>query len=213
MFSIKISPGLTFAGILVYRPPDSASAHLSRLGDITADLSLRHANFTVLDDFNAHMDNVDCTLALQLADILGGGLNLTQLVSAPTHRAGHTLDLIFSNDSTLRVDVPQPLTWSDHWLVPFSLARSSCKHFARLAYVKRRNWRKVSPESMSPTLQNTSPSLTSDPSTDASTFNEWVIASLDTITPIKTLKLARKKPSAPWFSSELRSEKSACQKA
>lgn len=119
-FCIITSPASSIAGVLAYRSPGTPSGQLLELCDIIPDLSLRHANFIVLGDFNVHMDSGNCSLATQLADTLKG-LNLVLKVCAPTHNAGLMLDLIFTNDPTLKVEAPIPLTWSDHWLVPFSL--------------------------------------------------------------------------------------------
>lgn len=119
-FSIETPHSATVAGLLVYRPPDSESAELIELYDLIADLSLRYANFIVLGDFNVHVDNVKCPLAVQLLDSLLG-LNLPQLVTLPTHKAGHVLDLIFTNILTLKVADPEPVLWSDHYLIFFFL--------------------------------------------------------------------------------------------
>lgn len=79
-------------------------------------------------------------------------------------------------------------------------------------YEERRNWRKVSPETLGPVLLADPLELFGDPIRDVATFNNWVSSALDRVAPLKTMKLARIKPSAPWFSAELRLEKSKCKK-
>ena len=58
-------------------------------------------------------------------------MGLSQCVIGPTHEKGHTLDLAFSTGLGLDVEglIVTPLSWSDHFLVKFSLLASSslCK--------------------------------------------------------------------------------------
>lgn len=43
------------------------------------------------------------------------------MVTGPTHIAGHTLDLIFTDATNLVVDTPAVQVWTDHLSVDFHL--------------------------------------------------------------------------------------------
>lgn len=78
------------------------------------------------------------------------GNNLPQLVKFPTHKAGHTHDLIFSNIRSLKMEVPKLVVWSDHFLIPFyfNLAKPDLPECAR--YFLKRNWKKLTAEYLVP---------------------------------------------------------------
>jgi hypothetical protein len=51
--------------------------------------------FLIIGDFNLHVDDSENSYATQFLSLLDS-CNLTQLVNFPTHRCGHTLDLIIT---------------------------------------------------------------------------------------------------------------------
>jgi len=75
-----------------------------------------------VSDLNIHLDVVDDRDTRRLAERLDT-FGLSQLVSVPTHRDGHTLDAVITRaDSALPVvDVRPSDEYSDHSLVLFQL--------------------------------------------------------------------------------------------
>ena len=55
-------------------------------------------NFLLAGDFNIHIDSVENREAANFRDLLAA-TDMIQHVKVPTHDAGHTLDLIITNNS------------------------------------------------------------------------------------------------------------------
>ncbi|KAF7243612.1 Carbamoyl-phosphate synthase [ammonia], mitochondrial, partial [Varanus komodoensis] len=98
---------------------------LPELTEIVLDLVLKTPRMLVLGDFNLHAKTV-LTGAAQdfMASMMAMGLS--QHVIGPTHKCGHTLDLVFltgQEEGDLRVKnlCLTPLSWSDHFLMRFEL--------------------------------------------------------------------------------------------
>ena len=94
MLSVSV-PGQSLVLASVYRPPGSCSmAFLDEFMSFVAFLSSIKNQFIIVGDFNIHVDvhGGDGLKFLMLID----ALNLDQLVTAPTHLYGHTLDLMLS---------------------------------------------------------------------------------------------------------------------
>lgn len=139
--------------------------------------SILFSNYTVLGDFNLHVDDPSCVQAWQLVSSLAGA-NLTQYVGAPTHNAGHTLDLVFSNIQALKMDVPRQLAWTDHCLIPlFFRLGKPILHVSSHSFLKR-NWKNLTEESLRPVLQSSLPGLSKDPNTDALALDKWIAAAV-----------------------------------
>ena len=76
----------------------------------------------IVGDFNYHMDDNSVQAAKRFADLIDS-VNLCQLVNSPTHRNGHTLDLIITRATeNLVQDVNvHPEFYSDHRVITCSL--------------------------------------------------------------------------------------------
>lgn len=76
--------------------------------------------FLLLGDFNYHIElPQDPNTEALLANLQSLGLDL--IVHSPTHVAGHTLDPIFTNSSLIKFEFSTQVTWSDHFVLTFSL--------------------------------------------------------------------------------------------
>ena len=78
VFTLKLSPLYMLSGALIYRPPGSAAEILSSLPDIIASYVVSSSNFTLLGDFNLHLDNDSCQDAASLIQDLAA-LQLRQV--------------------------------------------------------------------------------------------------------------------------------------
>lgn len=108
-FSFKIANCLAFKGALVYRPPGrNKNSFLALLNTLLETCALED-NFTILGDFNFHLDmDSDPNTISPLDTMTLAGLN--QRVKGPIHLAGHTLDGIFSNYNALKIKQILPLS-------------------------------------------------------------------------------------------------------
>ena len=84
---------------IVYRPPRSRvnntamSVFLNEMTYFLTSLAVRPGELLVTGDFNIHVDDTNDPNSRRFLDILDS-LNLVQHVTEPTHKAGHTLDLV-----------------------------------------------------------------------------------------------------------------------
>ena len=79
-------------------------------------------NIYIFGDFNIHFEKSDDPSTRKFKDLLDE-LNLQQTIAVPTHKAGHTLDLLLMRDSLSESPVPSVLDMalSDHFLIQFNL--------------------------------------------------------------------------------------------
>ncbi|XP_062823493.1 UPF0538 protein C2orf76 homolog isoform X1 [Anolis carolinensis] len=133
-------------------------------------------------------------------------MGLTQVISRPTHQAGHTLDLVFIVDGgTVRVEEQNilPLSWSDHHLICVSFAVSSNLRRGGGPTKMVRPRRLMDPDGLLRSLGDLPVLETGDPvDVLADRYNSELARALDTIAPERPLSL-RRATSTPWFTEEL----------
>ena len=73
-------------------------------------------------DFNYHYEKTEKSDVISLAD-LTSSYGLSQIVSGPTHKLGHTLDLLFVNKHEFDLQVRQPESYNlgDHYPLFFEI--------------------------------------------------------------------------------------------
>ena len=119
---------------LIYRPPNIDELHDKKILAYLQSLNCS-SNITILGDLNLPDVCWDgyCGISSSSQSYvdLAYDLNLTQLVSHPTHRAGNILDVILTNTEVLHdvkilSDLPFSLQ-SDHFMVLFSIITQNFK--------------------------------------------------------------------------------------
>jgi len=114
----------TFVTIVVYRPGGEpvSSQFFDELAAVPEQVAAYSCPVVVTGDLNLQLDVVGGNDPRRLQEVLDT-FGLCQSVSVPTHKDGHTLDVIIS-----RADLPQPTIdirpcdeYSDHSLVLFKL--------------------------------------------------------------------------------------------
>ena len=91
----------TFRFVVIYRVPPSdvnklqKSLFVEQLADYLELAATLLGKLILIGDFNVHWDSVDDSEDVKLATLLDS-YNLVQHVTGPTHKAGHTLDLVIS---------------------------------------------------------------------------------------------------------------------
>ena len=113
---------------IIYRPPPSkrngftSSLFFQQFGDLVDSIVIRKESVVILGDLNFHLDNINEPESNRLKDVLFSA-GLMQHVVGPTHRSGHTLDVVITGESdniVKNVTVSNPLI-SDHSAVHFLL--------------------------------------------------------------------------------------------
>ena len=111
--------------IVVYRPPPSprnglkTSDFLAEFDELVKELSTRSFKVLLLGDFNVHVDTPAKPDSVQfLSSIDEAGLQ--QHVRGPTHRCGHSLDLVISRTSDtsfVKSCLVNNNAYSDHYII------------------------------------------------------------------------------------------------
>lgn len=210
VFQLVFQESPTYRGAVVYHPPgENKQVFCTSLLEALAPHILLADYFFLGGDFNHHLEdisNTDTRSLLAAMDSLGLG----PMVSGPTHRAGHTLDMIFSNIAEPDVKQPLDLTWTDHALLNLSF-QQSIHNYASIAQVHTgRAWKKINPEVFKLHFNPPGEEEKSDANRALEKWEATLCKAFDAIAPIKTLKNNRKRAPAPWHSAGLKEEKGQC---
>ena len=107
--AFRCKPPLSLTVLLIYRPPPQPKlVFFSEINDLLTTICATSAKVLVLGDINIHVDNPSCHSASEFLQLLDG-LDLQQHVNGPTHKKGHTLDLVITNFTpinNLKVHIP-----------------------------------------------------------------------------------------------------------
>ena len=207
---------LNFQMVLIYRPPPSTKNKLTipmffddfhKLLDTLDDYYQRPV--ILAGDFNLHLDNPQDSNVSRFLDILDS-VNLLQHITTPTHKRGHTLDLLISRaEENLVHDIKVlPDIYSDHRVITSTLNYSKppiTDVLVTYRAVKNIDYNK---------LQSDIAELFPNPDafdglrleTLVTTYHESLSSTYDKYAPIITRSI-KYRPHAPWFTNELRNEK------
>ncbi|KAM9413381.1 uncharacterized protein ACWYII_013420 [Salvelinus alpinus] len=203
--------------LIIYRPPGSLGEFINELDALISSFPEDGSPLTVLGDFNLPTSTFDSFLSASFFPLLSS-FDLTLSPSPPTHKAGNTLDLIFTRCCSSTNLIATPLQVSDHYLVSFSLSLSSItSHTAPTRMVSRRpNLRSLSPATLSSSILSSLPSAQTfsnlSPDSASSTLLSSLSASFDSLCPLSS-RPARSSPPAPWLDDSLRAHRTGLRAA
>ena len=199
--------------VTIYRPPPSKKNRVTptiffnEFSTLLEMLTLAPGYLLINGDFNFHMDVPTDTSTSAFDDLLESA-GLKQHVVGPTHRSGHTLDLIIDRQDdtvlssfTTLSDLP-----SDHYAVLCSVAFS--KPAASKSQHKQRHLKDIDLDAFKADIIK-SPLLsehTSDPNKLADPYNSELRQLLDKHAPEMSRSITLR-PHAPWYSAKLRDSK------
>lgn len=164
----------------------------------------------MLGDFNFHLEILTDPDSANLLDLMICA-ELDQRVIGATHKAGHTLDHIFTNNIHLEFTDLLPVVWSDHKAVLFKLSppeKSYTKPATKLTAC--RAWNKVKAEEAQELLTPSLPHLPINLDDATHTYNNWLEEIGDKLAPQKNIRYNMARPSSPWYTLELKEKKLAC---
>ncbi|KAJ1186154.1 hypothetical protein NDU88_002937 [Pleurodeles waltl] len=211
LFKIAFSHQFTFSGLLIYRPPGCDSVFRATLPEYISIEALGCANFNVVGDLNLHLDCPSLpTIRSFLADL--EALQLSQMITFPTHKGGHILDPFFTNLEGLRVLGSSQLVWTDHMLVKMACSLSDSPFVSQDRFVLKRHWNKLSLEDFYHQLEKAPLGPLTEVDCGYDSFCEWISGALDSLIPMCWSKCHRKEPS-PWYDTSLASLKRVCRQA
>ncbi|KAM9552819.1 uncharacterized protein ACWYII_034841 [Salvelinus alpinus] len=203
--------------LIIYRPPGSLGEFINELDALISSFPEDGSPLTVLGDFNLPTSTFDSFLSASFFPLLSS-FDLTLSPSPPTHKAGNTLDLIFTRCCSSTNLIATPLQVSDPYLVSFSLSLSSItSHTAPTRMVSRRpNLRSLSPATLSSSILSSLPSAQTfsnlSPDSASSTLLSSLSASFDSLCPLSS-RPARSSPPAPWLDDSLRAHRTGLRAA
>ncbi|KAK6174194.1 hypothetical protein SNE40_017515 [Patella caerulea] len=132
--------------VAIYRPPNSSLTNFfADFSEYYETLILKSGHLIITGDFNIHVDILSDPVLEKFKDLLQS-FGLSQHVISPTHRQGHTLDLVITQiDDTLsleRLYVKDPCL-SDHNAVHFSLPPDNRPLSAKPVSIQCRKYKSI----------------------------------------------------------------------
>ena len=198
--------------IIIYRPPPSkvnnlrTSMFFKEFCTFLEQVIILSGNILIAGDFNFHVDNTRNSDTITFNKILES-FNLQQHVNEPTHKQGHTLDLIITrNEDKLVNDIKihDPVI-SDHMSVHCTLQLQK----PQLQQTEINNYRKLNDINMSSFNQDLEV-LNFDDDYDLpiliDKYENTLKETLQKHAPLKR-RLITIRPSSPWYNEEIGKEK------
>uniref|UniRef100_A0A8C4TH24 Reverse transcriptase domain-containing protein n=2 Tax=Erpetoichthys calabaricus TaxID=27687 RepID=A0A8C4TH24_ERPCA len=169
----------------------------------------------IVGDFNFHVDN-QCDQKVKEFMNLLDSFDLRQLVNQPTHKAGHTLDLVITKG--LKVDIKQVIDTglSDHFLLLFNIEimieNTHEKHIVKKRFFDSSATLKLTNILTNQSVYSANYNSEENVNSKVERFNTKVRAAVDIVAPEKTVK----KSSSiviPWKTQRVSDLKRTCRRA
>ena len=205
--------------LVVYRPPPSKANKLTSrifLDEFSILVEVLGAtaggHLIITGDFNFHVDDACNRDAVNFLDLLESA-DLEQRVIGPTHKRGHTLDLVIvRQDESLLYGSPEVLNYShtisDHNAIlctvhiPRPCVTKKTLHYRDLRHMDIDSWH----EDVKNSALNDARSTCADANVLAEQYNNVLRQLLDSHAPIRTRSVTLR-PHTPWFNDNIRSLK------
>ena len=211
-------PAVTLA--VIYRPPPSKTNSLNyktfyaEIGNYIEQLVLTPGALVIAGDFNIHVDDhsdKDAADFLSLIESFG----LKQHVSGPTHRTGHTLDLVLTRDrdSLAPTVSSQGHCFPDHFPVFCDLSLTT--EYSRLQEVTYRKIKAIIAYCFIRDVSASvlcSTSATTDIDTDVALYNTTLSTIVNMHAPEKTRRIPAR-PQPGWYNEDIRVAKQSRRQA
>ncbi|KAJ1193594.1 hypothetical protein NDU88_002890 [Pleurodeles waltl] len=158
----------------------------------------------ILGDFNIHFDNTCDTLVAELLNLMVA-LDWVLKDGTATHRAGYTLDGIFTRPEEALYLSTSPLEWTDHALLTFKFLAKQQSIISIPQKKLIRPWRKIEVELLKATLLHNWNDPKVSRLSPLARFNLGIKQAMDTLAPARiSASCIRKKSNQPWFSQALK---------
>jgi exonuclease III len=217
---LGVKGGFQFVLSVVYRPPPSRENGFkdSIFFKEWASYILRHATnpseTLIVGDVNYHLDVPDDADTRKFITILDS-CGLKQHVDKPTHKKGHTLDVLITKDTSLfatNISVSDPCLFNnhgkpsgDHFAITFDV--STQKPSAVQKHVSYRKFRDINVDAFKEDVKSTIINIKEE-SVDnlLEAFNTGLKDLINVHAPLCHRAITLR-PNAPWYSDELRMAK------
>lgn len=126
---LKTSSGATLFCCCIYRTDHLSSIFFQEFDELLSDIFLKFQNVILCGDINIHLDDPYNSNAKKFCELLSS-FGLSQIVDRPTHKSGHTLDIVATTFKVIDTDtvvvepaVTQLFPGCDHYPISFSLKK------------------------------------------------------------------------------------------
>ena len=202
-----VRAGFNAVLVAIYRPGSLSvtQAFFDDFNDLLEQLATYSSPLIIVGDFNIHADVATDAHAGKLCDILSSH-SLLQHVKSPTHRCGHTLDLLITRDNQPVEVLPlDPPMLSDHSFIVADVNYSSQPGTQEAGVRQVRNWRDMDVDAFADDLCHSE--LVVSPPDDVvdafACYDRTLRTLLDKHAPLQQRRV-RTRLSARWYDSECR---------
>lgn len=210
---IKLSTGELLLCCCVYRTNNISDTFFQEFDEFLSTAFAKYSNILLCGDLNIHLDNPYCPNARKFEELISShGLN--QAVVDPTHKSGHTLDVVITSHKvvneksvTVEPEVSQAFPGCDHFPISFSFKKLALITSLTKKEISFRNIKKIDQDLFHSHLQKiieVPDSSSSSFSMAISTFNYSCNLLLNNHAPTLS-KSINDCPSTPWFDGEYKS--------
>ena len=165
-------------------------------------LAAANEKFIIAGDINIHCDAIIDRHTIQLNDLLTM-FGLTQLIDSPTHRDGHTLDVVITRLEDVEVSRVEvcDISLSDHFLLSFLVDCKTLKSYYKT--ITYQNIKQVNKDEFKNELSNIINNIRVDENLGevVTQFNVQTAQLMDKYAPKVTRKV-KIVDTAPWFDTE-----------
>ena len=204
---------------VIYRPGSEpvTCTFFSEFTELLSSVAKYSCDLIILGDINIHLDR-DIADTKKFNNLLSSH-GLVQLVTGPTHRRGHTLDVVITRPSSLVTEISAALpSLSDHSIITFSACHEPPT--TTVEKVERRCYKTFDPAAFSADLQETElAELASRPINEINVnvdqlfdlYDTTMKELLDRHAPLRIVTV-RKKTDCPWFDADCNASKKITRK-
>ena len=180
---------------------------------------IAHRPLLLTGDFNVHFEKTDLSDVKSLM-YLASSFGLTQFVVGPTHKLGHTLDLVFANSHVFEMDKIESQCYdvSDHFPVFFKLPNTEKQTFDRKKVITYRDINSIDMSNFGSTISSSVSDAFADVEENTTFSNmcelytNTVECELDRVAPWKTRSLNFSTPPPSWLDQEYKSNRATRRK-
>ena len=175
---------------------------------LSAQSSTDHS-IILTGDFNVHYEKSDKADVISLENLLNS-YGLSQFVQGPTHKKGHTLDLLCANK--FEFDFPtiqcKSVNLSDHYPIFFNIPNNCTNVDLNMKPVSRRNIKSIDIDSFKLNMCNTLSNMEfcSDMEFEDhfNLFSNTLLSELDKVAPLQTRTQSAFSVAPPWMDREFK---------
>lgn len=213
LFSVELACPVLFA--VVYRPPKYSKDFIQEFSEFLAEVVSKHDQLLICGDFNIHVCCPSDPLANDFKRLLSS-FDLNQAVNGPTHKAGHTLDLIISYGLSVSLTEICDTAISDHLPIIFDFPAPPPSSKPPAPPSRHRIITSSTAEEFATAFINQSLVINEYTSSGCpnellSSFSERSTAILDSIAPFK--RRSTKPKADPWLNDTTRTLRQQCRQA